>query len=112
MAIASDYIFREQARIRQEYEIERELKAGKIVAVPNGNNFIASIQNGDTPNYSTANYDELRYNHQSMTYETKSQTIKIRELESQLAQKELNKKVEDNKEEMKLEHLIAYYYNR
>jgi hypothetical protein len=112
MAIASDYIFREQARIRQEYEIERELKAGKTVAVPNINNFMASIQNGDTPNYSTANYDELRYNHNSMTYETKSQTIKIRELENQLAQKELNKKVEDGEEKMKLENLVAYYYNR
>lgn len=112
MAIASDYMFKEQARIRKEYEVERELKAGKVVVVPNGNNFMASIQNGDTPNYSTANYDELRYNHNSMTYETKSQTIKIRELENQLAQKELQKLVKDNNEKMELENLIAYYYNR
>lgn len=112
MASAYNYIFEEQARIRQEYEIDKKLKAGQIVAVPNVNNFIASVQSGGIPNYSTSNYDELRYNHQSMTYETKYQTIKIRELESQLAQKELNKKVEDNKEEMKLENLVAYYYNR
>lgn len=92
-------------------DIDRELKAGKIVAVPYGNNFIASIQDGNTPP-SVAMYDELRYNHNSMTYETKSQTEKIRNLERQLAEKELQKLSKENNEKMELENLIAYYYNR
>lgn len=92
-------------------DIEKELKYGKIIAVPYVNSFMASIQGGDTQ-LSVGMYDELRYNHNSMTYETKLQTEKIRNLERQLAEKELQKISKENNEIMELENLIAYYYSR
>ncbi len=57
-------------------------------------------------------HDELTYNHSSRVYESRFQSRKIRELEQQLTVNAMVKESEETKEKIKLEDLIAYYYNR
>lgn len=106
MAIASDYMFREQLRTR---EMEEMARCGYLVPVPQPMR-VANYNDGCTPDMPI--HDELRYNPHSMTYETRHQSQKIQELEHKLAFKELTKVSEENTEKNKLENLIAYYYNR
>ncbi len=106
MAVASDYIFREQLRAR---EMEEMARCGYLVPVPQPMR-VASYNDGCTPDMLI--HDELRYNPHSMTYETRHQSQKIQELEHIIQFNKSLKEAEENTEKNKLEHLIAYYYNR
>lgn len=107
----SERVFRKQERNRKDYEIMQALREGKRVVIPSPLGLADIISEGQTPTIPPMN-DEIMYDHNSMSYKTRFQQIEIDNLNKKIQAKEKEEALKQVEEKMKLENLIAYYYNR